>query len=462
MEFLDAAVAMGIFMAFVVAVLYISMGLESAGEAEQARLGVTADEALARILAVAGSPPTWGETVRELGLAYVGDPRVLDHRKLAALAAAMGGGAVCPLDPRLADAIGVDNATRLLPGLLLPPQFPASLDLASIKRSLFGGDWERYDFDLYVTPLLNMTVCFPGDLDAAGVEAFPANCRDADPGTLEFRVYPAVGRAFRGELTYRAYAFLLEGDDVSLYRLDGEVELVRMGVPLVGRADLKSGLEAVSGDGDIWDKLHAALREGRAALMVTVKTSGGLPRAMGYGVLANLRNDIVYAMPQLGPTYTRLLLIHSALVDCSAACDPTPGGGPPALGLRRIFLVDSRGSVYGMDANIVINPGRPELEPCNSCGPDGICRGACYVDLPVDTQLVFAYVTRNSASGGCPRSTVVVIPLNLDLGGGRATVETWRYWLREGRPLVEADVAERVATTGLVDYLVRLVLYSYP
>ena len=168
MESIDMLIALGLVALFMLGVYVLSYYFADVSKQTEAAAAskLDAQEILKKILQSPGDPSGWTDInqVNSLGLADPELPGMLDPRKLLALAAA---------DSDLAQAIAsaacrVNAAGQDYPvtkigygiymwGALTPVDVnPAVYE--RILRSLFGGDWSKYDIELRIRPALNIIV----------------------------------------------------------------------------------------------------------------------------------------------------------------------------------------------------------------------------------------------------------------------------------------------------------------
>jgi hypothetical protein len=188
MESIDMLVALSLVAFFMLGVYFLSYYFaESSKQTEAvATSKLDAQEILKKILQSPGDPPDWTDInqVNSLGLADPDLPGMLDPRKLMALAAA---------DPdllqKIASAACVINAaqgdhpvTKVGYGIYVwGAPTPTGVDSSvygRILRSLFGGDWSKYDIELRIRPALKINVRAAGS--QVRVEVYPPGVYDVN------------------------------------------------------------------------------------------------------------------------------------------------------------------------------------------------------------------------------------------------------------------------------------------
>jgi len=119
-----------------------------------------AQEVLKRIVEHTGDPPEWTSLseVHDFGLADAKLPGMLDPHKIMALASAEGGETLqCIIDTPKKDY----PVTKIGYGIYMWDWTQQSIDskvYERILRSLFGGEWEKYDIELRIRPALNVKI----------------------------------------------------------------------------------------------------------------------------------------------------------------------------------------------------------------------------------------------------------------------------------------------------------------
>ena len=162
MESIDMLIAFSLAAFFMLGVYFLSYYFaESSKQTEAAAASkLDAQEVLKKILQSPGDPPDWTDInqVNSLGLADPDLPGMLDPRKLMALAATSGvaAEAACQINA----AQGNYPVTKVGYGIYVwGAPTPTSVDPSvyeRILRSLFGGDWNKYDIELRIKPALNI------------------------------------------------------------------------------------------------------------------------------------------------------------------------------------------------------------------------------------------------------------------------------------------------------------------
>ena len=169
MESIDMLIAFSLVAFFMLGVYFLSYYFaESSKQTEAAAASkLDAQEVLKKILQSPGDPSGWTDLnqVNSLGLADRDLPGMLDPRKLMALAAASGvaAEAACRINAAKEDY----PVTKVGYGIYVwGAPTPTSVDPSvyeRILRSLFGGDWNKYDIELRIRPALNIILELSGD-----------------------------------------------------------------------------------------------------------------------------------------------------------------------------------------------------------------------------------------------------------------------------------------------------------
>ena len=162
MESIDMLIALSLVALFMLGVYVLSYYFADVSKQTEAAAvsKLDAQEILKKILQSPGDPSGWSDMnqVNSLGLADPELPGMLDPKKLMALAVASGVNAESAC--RINAAQGDYPVTKVGYGIYVWGALtPTSVDPSvyeRILRSLFGGDWNKYDIELRIKPALNI------------------------------------------------------------------------------------------------------------------------------------------------------------------------------------------------------------------------------------------------------------------------------------------------------------------
>ncbi|MGC9050821.1 hypothetical protein [Pyrobaculum sp.] len=439
-EAIEVATVAGVLLGFVLFVysyLFPFYGPTQYKPSDQPQLVNAAQQALDRVVFI-NSPTAArsgsGWSIVDLALsapAPLYQPQI-DVSKLASLQQGASGAACYIQQKALVDATGISSAVLTGYGVLKPAAPSASFDYVRILKNFFGGDWDRYDFTLVISPLVNLTVC-PNvvvQTPAGDVAIYRKDPMCQGVGQGVWVRSTAGGRVVATAIRCEVGA----GCALSSY----DLRLSRSGQ--WWEAQIPMPVTMFNGLGD-------------TAGLVVIAQKVDYPRAMDYYVFNTTSRSLVYGMYG---TDGMLWFMHDATVSCGS-------GNIPALGIRSVDVFTGAG-FQNLASDVTLDPGvgvgAVKVDYCGSCTSNSRC-AACWVEPPPGALFAVVWAERNSQGGSAPRSVIVVVPLMPTPPQAVIRIDTWLRWT-PNEPRLQSAVATRVVESQSATYLLKLVLYRRP
>jgi hypothetical protein len=359
----------------------------------------------------------------------------IDETKLSllqALADAGTAGPLCAINQKaFVDETGIERAILVGFGVLRPASTSAHFDYACILRNFFGGDWDKYDIELVIKPLVNLTIC--PNVRVAGVDI---TRRD-----------PVCSGVPQGRVFVRSTA-------------GGRVVVTGM------RCEVEAGCDVFSYDlsltyaNGVWQaevplppSAYAGLCDTAGLALIAQKVD--YPRASDLFVFNATSRSLAYGM--YGPD-GKLWLLHDHTVSCGT-------GSTPALGIRELDVYTGAGFVTLVNGAVLdpgVGGGNVKVDACQSCTKNARC-AACWVEPPANAIFAVAWVERESQGkkDSAPRSVMLLVPLAPAQPQSAIRIGTWHRWTPR-EPELQSAVATRIVDGQTTTYQLRLVLYRRP
>jgi len=484
-----------------------------------------AQEVLKRIVEHTGDPPNWANIseVRDFGLADAGLPGMLDPRKIMALASAEGSDSTrCIINTPKEDY----HVTKIGYGIYVWGWTQQSIDPKAyerILRSLFGGEWEKYDIELRIRPALNVKIWNESNIvylkvDPPGVYRYDLTVvyfKQSSDTLYGVKVLDAKVYSQKQGQTTKWYLFLAlynGGTDTVTIKevalgsyVDKTVNVkVKPGDIVCETFKLPSQPDSYSGYVKV-DNVKVEFIASEAggelqcpSLSPQFISFGGYTDKNGF-TSVTVPGEFLFAFAYVrgvalrGLNYTYggggdvslvglvakpgdgVYVVHSKLIQnvghgaslCGCNQDGGQGGGLQTLGLR-YFGLFLGGQTVPLYQNVKLVPGQnfnPDVD-CKESGIGGI--GGCRVpwDKLGRAKFVIAVIERNSQGqppkcGEIPQRDVIVMPL---AGGLPPLTEvhfaTWRRWTDRRPESLVTSYAKTVADAGEVTYVVELWVFK--
>jgi hypothetical protein len=474
----------GFVMVFFIAItFYVAGNLSAQPQASQAELNVLAQQILQRITAYSAY-----NLSQDVGVANPSAPGYLSDYAidyLAMASAQLSGYPTCSVwNPRSTLASTVGTAVYMAGyGYVIPNLIQGTLNLTAIARNLFGNNYNKYDVEIQIKPLVRLAVC--PYVTAAGVKFM----NNASSVCKQF--YNAAGSLLANGTAYivaRGAGSYPSGRVVSTVYYCTTSQCYP---PYTSTINLNYSLSQVGGYYYSYAKAamppyvsYSQLAGLQSALVVYAQKID-YPYSAAYYVFNATSVSLIYGAPLPGAVSATLYLIHDAdyvqpgsNLPCDGRLDVGQGNsngqgqgnsnaggqGRQSLGIRYISLYTGYAlTIYG--SNITLNPGTGnspvKVQQCSQCINNAHCT-ACWLDLPTNTLLALAYVTPSSSSPKIPQAALVPIPLFPVPPATDVDVKTWYRWGFYNAPQTYASSASGVFNSLTTTYLVNVTVYEYP
>jgi len=459
----------GFVMVFFIAItFYVAGNLSAQPQTSQAELNVLAQQILQRITAYSAY-----NLSQDVGVANPGAPGYLSDYAidyLAMASAQLSGYPMCNVwNPQSTLASTVGSAVYMAGyGYVIPNLIQGTLNLTAIARNLFGNNYNKYDVEIQIKPLVRLAVC--PYVTAGGVKFM----NNASSVCKQF--YSAAG----GRLANGTVYIVARG--VGSYPSGRVASTVyycttsQCYPPYTSTTNLNYSLSQVGGYYYSYAKAamppyvsYSQLAGLQSALVVYAQKID-YPYSAAFYVFNATSVSLIYGAPLPGPVSTTLYLIHDAdyvQPGSNLPCDGrlnSNAQGRQSLGIRYISLYTGYAfTIYG--SNIMLNPGTGNspvsVLQCSQCTSSAHCT-ACWLNLPTNTLLALAYVTPSSSSPNIPQAALVPIPLFPAPPATDVDVKTWYRWGFYNTPQTYASSASGVFNSLTTTYLVNVTVYEYP
>lgn len=465
MQSIEVAVV-GFVIVFFIAITFYIAGALSAGSQQsgQAELNVLAQQILQRITSYSAY-----NLSRDIGVASPTTPGYLSDYAidyLALASAQLSGYPACNVwntQSTLAQYVG--NTVYMAGyGYVIPTAIYATLNLTAIAKNFFGNNYNRYDVEIQIKPLVRLAIC-PYVVFASGLtfnnpspicQQFYATYSNLQNKTI-YIVARGVGSYPQGQVVYNLY-YCTTSTCYPPYT--GTAALS----PLFSSGGYYYSYAAVSTPSFI---SYSQIAQLNAALVAYVQKVT-YPYSAAFYVFNATSVSLIYGAPFPGSTSTTLYLIHDAdyiYPNSNVPCDRAPTTqGRQSLGVRYLSLYTGQGFMT-YASGITLDPGtgnsNVKVLDCSLCTPSAQCT-ACWVNLPTDALLAIVYVTPSSSSGNIPGAALVPIPLFPAPPATDVDIKTWLRWGFANTPQTYAASAWGIFNSLTTTYLVNVTVYEYP
>ncbi|AEA12083.1 hypothetical protein TUZN_0589 [Thermoproteus uzoniensis 768-20] len=486
MQSIELVVVGFVIVFFIAITFYVAGALSAQPQAQQAELNVMAQQILQRITTYSAY-----NLSQDVGVADPNAPGYLSDYAidyLAMASAQLSGYPACYMNKTQSELASTVGSTVYLVGYgyVIPNLIQGTLNLTAIARNLFGNNYNRYDVEIQIKPLVRMAICPYVTVTVSGKSVTFKNT--GSPICRQF--YSAMGQSLTngtvyivargssanpsGNVIYTVYYCTIQQSSSNSKSASTcyppyttRTALAPLGSSPIGGYYYSYAVAQMPTYVSFTQIVGGSSPPSAALVIYAQKVD--YPYSATFYVFNSTPVSLIYGAPFPGNTATRLYLIHDAdylQPGTTTPCDgrlANPSGNPPsgrsANGIRYITLYTSQGLVnYG--SNITLNPSSQQVQPCGLC-QNPSCT-ACWLDLPTDALLALVSVEANSNSVNIPKVALVPIPLFPAPPATDVDIKTWLRWGFSTAPQVYAASAWGVFNSLTTTYLVNVTVYEYP